>query len=83
MQNQDYRHGIMSNPLNNQVGGDHYVNLAIQPIEYALANHLGFVEGSVVKYVTRWQSKGGVADLKKAKHLLEIMIDSLEAKGAG
>jgi hypothetical protein len=61
-------------PLETQIGGEHYKNLIIQPIEYMLANNLGYVEGAVVKYVTRWKSKGGVEDLEKAKHLLDILI---------
>ena len=57
-----------------QVGGKHYVDLVIQPVEYAHKNKLGFCEGNVVKYVTRWKDKGGVADLEKAKHYIEILI---------
>lgn len=64
----------MSNPLNTQVGGTHYKTLQIQPIEYILANNLGFIEGAVVKYVSRWKDKGGVEDLRKAKHFLDILI---------
>ena len=51
--------------LAHQVGGDHYHKMAIQPIEYILANDLGFVEGSVVKYVSIWQSNGGLRIWKK------------------
>lgn len=69
-------------PLDVQVGGDHYKSLAIQPVEYIHANQIGYCEGSVIKYVTRWRSKGGVADLEKAKHFLELLI-SLEAKKDG
>ena len=58
-----------------QIGGDHYSKLAIQPIEYIEANRLGFSAGCVVKYVTRWRDKGGVADLEKAAHFLQMMIE--------
>ena len=51
----------------------HY-NWAVQPIEYIMANDLGFCEGSIVKYVTRWESKGGVEDLKKIIHFAEFLI---------
>ena len=61
--------------LANQVGGDHYRKMAIQPIEYILANDLGFVEGTVVKYVSRWKEKGGIEDLEKARHLLAMLIE--------
>ncbi|HNP41696.1 MAG TPA: DUF3310 domain-containing protein [Nitrospira sp.] len=45
-----------------------------------MANDLGFVEGAVVKYVSRWQSKGGVEDLQKASHLLALLIEHEEGK---
>ena len=62
-----------------QEGGDHYKACPIQPAEFAIANGLGFVEGNVVKYVTRWKQKGGVEDLKKARHYLDMLIESTEA----
>lgn len=66
--------------LDVQVGGNHYKKLVIQPVLYALVNKLPFVEGSVVKYVTRWRDKEGVKDLKKAKHFLEMLIDFHEGR---
>ena len=65
--------------LSVQIAGDHYKKLAIQPVEYVHANKMGFVEGSVIKYVTRWRDKGGVRDLEKAKHFLDLLIE-LEGK---
>lgn len=62
---------------NKQVGGSHY-QLPIQPIEYILANGLGYCEANVVKYVSRWRNKGGVLDLKKAIHYLEMLIEQEE-----
>lgn len=58
-----------------QVGGDHYKKLGIQPIEYISANNLGFCEGNVVKYVSRWKDKNGLQDLEKAKHYIELLIE--------
>lgn len=65
--------------LNTQVGGNHYKDLKIQPVEYIHANGIGYFEGNVIKYVTRWRTKGGNADLLKAKHYIELLLD-LEAK---
>lgn len=62
--------------LDKQVGGDHYKSKGIQPVEYILANNIGFCEGSAIKYLTRWKDKGGIEDLKKAKHFIEILIDA-------
>ncbi|UXL40077.1 DUF3310 domain-containing protein [Pseudomonas fragi] len=67
--------------LGKQVSGDHYKSLKIQPIEFIHANGIPFAEGNVIKYVTRWRDKGGLADLEKAKHFLEILIE-LERKVA-
>jgi hypothetical protein len=66
--------------LSRQIGGDHYSKLAIQPIKYIEANRLGFSAGCVVKYVTRWRDKGGVADLEKAVHFLQMMIERAKGK---
>lgn len=65
--------------LDKQVSGSHYKDKGIQPIVYIHANDLGFCEGNVVKYVTRWRDKGGKADLEKAIHYLELLIQ-LETK---
>lgn len=67
------------NPLQKQEGGNHYKNLKIQPIEYIHANNIPFTEGSIIKYVSRWREKGGIQDLKKAMHFLELLIE-LEKK---
>jgi len=61
--------------LDNQVGGDHYKNKAIQPIEYIMANELDFCEGNVVKYITRWKDKGGVDSFRKIKHYVDFLIE--------
>jgi len=58
-----------------QVAGSHYKSLKIQPIEYIHANGIPFAEGCVIKYVTRWRDKGGIKDLEKAKHFLELLIE--------
>ena len=58
-----------------QIGGTHYQANAIQPWDYIHANQLGFFEGNIVKYVTRYQRKNGIKDLEKAKHFLEKLIE--------
>lgn len=58
-----------------QVGGSHYKNLKIQPVEYITANEIPYLEGNVIKYITRWRSKGGIDDLNKAKHYIDLIID--------
>lgn len=62
------------NALQTQVGGGHYKDLAIQPIEYIHANKMGYCEANVVKYITRWRNKGGKQDLEKVKHYVDLLI---------
>ena len=61
--------------LDTQVDGDHYNKRAIQPVEFCYANGLNFIEGSIVKYITRWRDKGGVKDLNKIKHYVDLLIE--------
>ena len=65
----------VKNPLKEQVGGDHYSKLAIQPAVYAEQNKLSYLQGTIIKYVTRYKDKGGVEDLAKAMHSIKILIE--------
>jgi hypothetical protein len=58
-----------------QVAGTHYKDLKIQTWDYIVANNLGYLEGNIIKYVSRHKTKGGIEDLKKAKHYLEKLIE--------
>ena len=60
--------------LDKQIGGSHYKDMTIQPIEYIHKNGLGFCEGNIVKYITRWKTKNGIDDLKKVIHYAELLI---------
>ena len=57
-----------------QVDGDHY-KLEIQPWDYITLNRLGYLEGNIIKYVTRHKEKNGVKDLEKAKHYIDKLIE--------
>jgi hypothetical protein len=65
--------------LDVQVGGQHYKEMKIQPIEYIMANELGWCEGNAVKYVTRYKQKGQAQDIEKAIHYLQILLESLKS----
>ena len=58
-----------------QVGGDHYKDCEIMPIEYIIKNKLDFLEGNVVKYVTRHKTKGGREDIEKVIHYAELILE--------
>lgn len=61
--------------LDVQVGGSHYKDLKIQPIEYTMKNGLDFIQGNIIKYATRFKSKNGKEDLKKVIHYAELAIE--------
>lgn len=58
-----------------QEGGDHYKGMVIQPFTYITANGIGFAEGCAIKYLSRWRAKGGVEDLRKARHFIDLLIE--------
>lgn len=60
--------------LDKQEGGAHYKDCTIQPIEYIHANKLGYIEGNVVKYITRHTTKGGAEDVRKVIHYCELLL---------
>ena len=61
--------------LNKQEGGNHYKNMAIQPIEFTHKNNLNFCQGNIIKYACRYKAKNGVEDLKKVIHYAELLIE--------
>lgn len=69
-----------ANSFSKQVGGNHYKNNAIQPVQYILANDIGFCEGNVIKYITRWKEKNGLEDLFKARHYIDFLIDDYQSR---
>ena len=70
---------ILPNPLKTQEGGTHYKGFEIQPAEFIYTNTIPYLEGCVIKYICRHNLKGGVEDLLKAKHYIDIII-SLQYK---
>jgi hypothetical protein len=67
--------------LDTQVGGSHYKDYNIQPIEFIVANKLGFCEGNVVKYITRYAHKGGTQDLDKVIHYVQLLKELTNDEG--
>ena len=68
-------------PQERQIGGSHYKNFRIQPYEFISKNNLSFFQGCVVKYVCRYQRKGGAEDLKKIVHYCQLeMLKMKDAK---
>lgn len=71
----------IENPMDVQIGGGHYKSMAIQPMEYSMANKLDACQHTAIKYITRFREKGGIQDLEKAKHVIDMLIH-FEQRGA-
>jgi hypothetical protein len=62
-----------------QIGGNHYKDFAIQPLEFIHKNGLSFASGNIIKYIVRFEKKNGIEDLEKAKHYIDFMIESFSS----
>ncbi len=65
-----------------QEGGDHY-RTPVQMWDFLLANDVPWLEGTIMCYVFRHRKKHGLADLRKAAHCLQKLIEVEEAKIVG
>lgn len=63
-----------------QISGTHYKKLNPEPWDVIAAWDMGYLEGSVLKYLARWKNKNGVQDLQKAAHFLQKLIEIETAK---
>ena len=61
---------MASDPINPK-----YYKKGIETTKYILSHDLGFCEGNIIKYVTRWRHKNGMEDLLKAKQYLDKLIE--------
>lgn len=76
---------MSSDARKTQIGGDHYANKAIQPWDamecwMTPAQLEGYFRGAAIKYLARYPDKGGVEDVKKARHYLDRLIEHLEGQ---
>ena len=68
----EYEYG---KPSDKQIGGSHYKDCVIQPVDYIVKNNLDFLEGNVVKYITRHKTKNGIEDIRKVIHYAELILE--------
>lgn len=64
-----------TSPHDVQIGGTHYRDMVIQPSEFIYRNELNWLQGNAIKYICRHAAKGGLQDLEKAKHYLNLLIE--------
>jgi hypothetical protein len=67
---------VGSTPNAIQIGGSHYKDKSIQPWDYIVQNEIPYLEGNIIKYISRWRDKGGLDDLRKAQHYLSKLIET-------
>ena len=65
-------------PQERQIGGSHYKDFFIQPYEFISKNDLSFFQGNVIKYVCRYQRKGGAEDIKKIIHYCQLELKKIK-----
>lgn len=63
-----------NNALNSQVGGSHYKDMLLQPIELIAVLRCSFIQGCIIKYISRYKAKNGVEDIKKCIHYAQLAI---------
>jgi len=73
----------VSRAIEKQVGGDHYKGFTIQPAEFCHVNNIPYLEATAIKYLCRWKKKGGIQDLDKAIHFIELLKEFENASNAG
>lgn len=61
-------------PLKIQISGSHYKNYKIQPVVFCQENRIPYCEANIIKYACRWRDKGGIKDLEKIKHYVDLII---------
>lgn len=64
-----------NSPSKKQVGGNHYKEMAIQPIEFIEKNRIPYIEGNIIKYACRHRKKNGAEDIKKIIHYAELLLE--------
>ena len=71
--------------FSDQVSGNHYKRLKIQPLDYCMANNFNACQTHAMKYITRYNlkwkdKKDQVKDLEKAKHVIDMLIEKIQDK---
>ena len=69
------KHLIVEDPMDIQIDGSHYKDMVIQPFEFCMKNNLNAGQTHAIKYICRYNKKGGKKDLKKAIHLIQMLIN--------
>lgn len=58
-----------------QIGGSHYKDMAMQPIELIVTLRCSFIQGCIIKYISRYKNKNGAQDIRKCIHYAQLAIE--------
>lgn len=64
----------------NKMGGDYYKG-GIEPWDFIISRGLGYLEGNIIKYISRYKQKNGLEDLIKARHYIDKLIEEVKKNG--
>lgn len=67
----------MDSALDIQIGGSHYKDLQMQPIVLITKANCDFIQGCIIKYISRYKSKNGKQDIEKCIHYAQLAIELL------
>lgn len=61
-----------NNVLKQQIGGNHYKDMTFQPIELISRLKCSFIQGCIIKYISRYKNKNGKQDIEKCIHYAQL-----------
>jgi len=62
--------------MSNNISPSYYQKGSVEVTDYITSNEMSFVEGNIIKYVTRYKEKSGIQDLRKARWYLDKLIET-------
>jgi len=62
--------------MSNNISPSYYQKGSVEVTDYITSNEMSFIEGNIIKYVTRYKDKSGIQDLRKARWYLDKLIQT-------
>ena len=62
------------------INPNHYKQGKIEVIEFILDQKFNYLEGNVVKYLSRYKFKNGIEDLNKARWYLDLLTEEYDSE---
>ena len=62
--------------MGNNISPSYYQKGKIEVTDFIIDQQLNFIEGNIIKYVTRYKDKSGIQDLRKARWYIDKLIET-------